>query len=63
MFPNNHEIMYRYARLHNKEIQDDVESARGGRVRAHILRRRLAVVAVVGLTLIVMTLALGWWVI
>jgi len=65
MFPNNDEIMYRYARMRGKEIRSEVESARDNRVRSHSLRRRLTVLAglaLVGLTVAVMTLALGWWV-
>jgi len=65
MFQNNDEYMYRYSRMRSKEIRDDVESARNDPVRSHILRRRIAVlagVALVGLTVVLMTLALGWWV-
>lgn len=65
MFPDNNEIMYRSARLRAKEIQEDVESSRDDPCRAHILRRRIAVVVgigLIGLTLIAATLALGWWV-
>jgi hypothetical protein len=64
MFPNNDEIMYRYSKMHAKEIHDEVESARDDQVHAHILRRRMAVLAalvLVGLTLAVTILALGWW--
>ncbi len=63
MFPNNDEIMYRYGRMHGKEVQNEVESVRTDEVRAHILRRKIALLALVGLTMVVMTLALGWWVI
>ena len=65
MFPNNYEIMYRYARMRSKEIRNEVEAGRDDRIRAHILRRRLTLltgVALIGLTLAVTTLALGWWV-
>jgi hypothetical protein len=65
MFPNNDEIMYRYARMRGREIRREVESARDDQVRSHSLRRRLTVLAglaLVGLTVAVMTLALGWWV-
>jgi hypothetical protein len=65
MFPNNDEIMYRYARMRSKEIHDEVQAARDDRIGAHILRRWIAVlagVALVGLTLAVTTLALGWWI-
>jgi hypothetical protein len=64
MFPNN-ELMYRYARMRGKEIHDEVEAARNHRIDAHILRHRIALlagVALVGLTLAVTTLALGWWI-
>jgi hypothetical protein len=64
MLPGNDEIMYRYARNRSKEIQADVASSRGEPFRPHVLRRRLAVivgVGLVGLTLVVLTLALGWW--
>ena len=64
MYPNNDEIMYRYARMRGKEIQNEVNAGRDDPIRAHILRRRLALVtsvALIGLTLAVMTLALGWW--
>ena len=65
MFPNNHEIMYRYARMRSKEIRNEVDANRGDPFQAHILRRRvrlLAGVALIGLALAVTTLALGWWV-
>ena len=65
MFPNNDEIMYRYSRMRSQEIQNEVASARDDQKRAHILRRRftaLAGVALVVLTMVAMTLALGWWV-
>ena len=64
MYPNHDEIMYRYARMRNKEIRNDVDASRDDPIRAHILRRRLALltsVALIALTLAVMTLALGWW--
>ena len=64
MFPNN-EIMYRYALMRSKEIRAEVAAARGNRIDTHILRHRfgvLAGVALVGLTLAVTTLALGWWI-
>ena len=70
MFPNNDEIMYRYSRMHGKEIRNEVEAARDEQVRSHILRRRLKVLAgaavvaaVSAVTLAAVTLALGWWVI
>jgi hypothetical protein len=65
MYPNNDEIMYRYARMRSKEIRNEVMAGRDDRARGHILRRRLALVtsvALIGLTLAVTTLALGWWV-
>lgn len=62
MYPNNDEIMYRAARMHGKDVQNEVQSARDDQVRSHILRRRITVLALVGLTMVVMTLALGWWV-
>ena len=61
MFPNNDEIMYRAARMHGQDIRNEVEAARDDQVRSHILRRRITVLALVGLTMVVMTLALGWW--
>ena len=65
MFPNNDEIMYRYARMRSKEIQDEVAKDRAYQIGAHNLWRRIAVlagVALVGLTLAITTLALGWWI-
>jgi hypothetical protein len=65
MLPNNDEIMYRYARMRSQEIRNEVEAGRDGPIRAHNLRRRLALLtglALIGLTLAVTTLALGWWV-
>ena len=65
MLPNNDEIMYRYARMRSKEIRNEVDAGRDDPMRAHILRRRLKLltgVALIGLTLAVTTLALGWWV-
>ena len=66
MFPDNHDVMYRYARMRSKAIGDEVEAARGHLGQAHILRRRAAVLAgvvLVALTLAVTLLAMGWWVI
>jgi hypothetical protein len=65
MLPNNDEIMYRYARMRSKEIQNEVTAGRDDPVRAHILRRRLTLLTgavLIGLTLALTTLALGWWV-
>jgi len=65
MLPNNDEIMYRLARMRSKEIRNEVNAGRDDPIRAHILRRRLALltgVALIGLTLAVTMLALGWWV-
>jgi len=61
MFPNNDEIMYRAARMHGKEVRNEVESARDDQVRSHILRRRIMVLVLVGLTMVMLTLALSWW--
>jgi hypothetical protein len=64
MFPDNHDIMYRTARLRSKEIRDSVEASRGDPTDAHIVWRRLAVllgIGLIGLTLVAL-LALGWWV-
>ena len=64
MYPNNDEIMYRYARMRSKEIRNEVQAGRDDPIRTHILRRRLALltsVALIALTLAVTTLALGWW--
>ncbi len=64
MLPNNDEIMYRYARMRGQEIRNEVDASRDDPVQAHILSWRLmllARVALIGLTLAVMTLAL-WWV-
>ncbi len=64
MFPDNHEIMYRTARLRSKEIRDDVDASRGDPIKTHVLWRRLAVwvgIGLIGLTLVAL-LALGWWV-
>ena len=65
MLPNNNDTMYRYARMRSQEIRNEVASARNDAVRPHNLRRRMTVlagVALVGLTVVVITLALGWWV-
>ena len=64
MLPNNDEIMYRYARMRSREIRNEVEAGRDDPIQAHILRRRLMLLAgvvLIGLTLTVTTLAL-WWV-
>ena len=65
MYQNSDEIMYRYARAHDKEIESEVAASRGSGFDAHILRRRIALlvgVSLVGLTVMVAILALGWWV-
>jgi hypothetical protein len=65
VFPNNDEIMYRFARMRSKEIRNEVDASRDDPIQARIVRRRLKVlagVALVGLALAVTTLALGWWV-
>ena len=65
MLPNNDEIMYRYARMRSQEIRNEVIAGRDDPIRAHILRRRLTLltgVALIGLTLAVTLLALGWFV-
>jgi len=65
MLPNNNDTLYRYSRLRSQEIRDEVESARDYPMRPHILRRRITILAglaLVGLTVVVMTLALGWWI-
>ncbi len=64
MYPNSDEIMYRYARAHNKEIQSEVAASRGSGFDARVWRRRIALlvgVSLVGLTVMVAILALGWW--
>jgi phosphoglycerate dehydrogenase-like enzyme len=65
MLPNNHELMYRYARQRDEEIRKDVELSRDRSFDARLLRRRLMVIAgvgLIGLTLAVTMLALGWWI-
>jgi len=65
MLPNNHELMYRYARQRDDEIRKEVESSRDRAFDARLLRRRLMVIAgvgLIGLTLAVTMLALGWWI-
>ena len=64
MLPNNDEIMYRYAQMRSQEIRNEVDASRDDPFRAHIIGRRLkllAGVALIGLTLALTTLALGWW--
>ncbi len=64
MFPNNDEIMYRYARMRSKEIRNEVVAGRDDPLRRQMFRRRLALLTgmvLIGLTVAVTTLALGWW--
>jgi len=65
MLPNNHDLMYRYARQRDEDIRKEVESSRDRSFDARLLRRRLMVIAgvgLIGLTLAVTMLALGWWI-
>jgi hypothetical protein len=65
MFPNNDEIMYRYARMRSQEIRKEVEAVRDDPIHALSLRQRITVLGrliLVGLIVALALLALGWWV-
>jgi hypothetical protein len=65
MYPNNDEIMYRYSQMHNREIRGEVDAVRDAPTHVLDLRRRITVISgliLVGLTVALTLLALGWWV-